>query len=490
MLKFKISFIIMLLVLTFSYCFANTSGFYAVVSNGAWKAGGTSEGDSYLLGLVDSNGTVHDVDGNEDPIQTTNKATVDAALVNRTVYDSETATFAWVKFDDSNEELASRVVVLYDGMKSGDASGYTGKYSIMAAQAGTKIDENKVTLVDGNVHNMTSSTVVFEAVAHLDDVDVVDGFNVTVSNDYKEYDAKLIKAGTLAAIDASGKIKFLFLASEAEFDDIMYAIAEKGSSFAKDKLVTVDEEYELAKGSTSFSIEDIVKYKIIDGKAKVIGVFDPSTLDDDTLKVVASLSSDEKDEHEDQIYFTDGTYLNLDADSQDYKDHKKYNVYKFTVENKNSKVEVSSIESLGKGYKSVDTTDYDRVLVLDSDKAIIIFTEFSEDDVLEGGKFVLAHSAPVVPPVVTPKTYVLTLSSEDVTMNSGDTTTLTATVTESGDTTPITTGTTTWTSSDETVATVTDGTVAALASGDTVITATWTSGEDKASATANVKVND
>jgi hypothetical protein len=235
---------------------------------------------------------------------------------------------------------------------------------------------------------MTSSTIIFEARAHKNDNNEIDGFNVYVSNDYKEYDDVILPEGTLVALDSKNKVKLLFITNEAESNEVFYSIAEKGSNYSKDIIKLDGKEYEITKDSIEFFTGDVIKYSFVNNKVKVKEVFDVKILDDSILFIV-----DEIDEDSDVILSTSGgESLSLDEDDIDYKNHKKYKVYELDYKLDDENIEIIDLE-LQKilGHKGLNVDKYDRILILDNDKVMFVLSDLDEDEVVINGTIVLGE---------------------------------------------------------------------------------------------------
>lgn len=355
---------------------SSNNNFYAIVSNGAWS-NGTNKGKIYSI-------TVVDTEGKEHTFKTVANADLPEVLVSNEDYYKNNpdgiGLFAWIDLNDDNE--IESIIVLEPGLVDLD------KCSIEAATADIKINGKKIT-VSGEEYNMTSSTIIFESRAHKNDNDEIDGFNVYISNDYNDYDNIIIPEGTLVALDSRNKVKYVFITSEAESDELFYGIVEKGSNYSKDIIVLDGEEYTITKDSISYNTKDVVKYSFVNDKVKVKEIFDVETLTDEDMLII-----DEIDKDYDVIFVFSGDYLTLDEDEVDYKDHKNFKVYELEYDiNKNTdKIEIEDIILNAKlGYKGLNVSRYDRVLILEDEKVILVLKDFDEDEIISNGIVTIAE---------------------------------------------------------------------------------------------------
>ena len=229
---------------------------------------------------------------------------------------------------------------------------------------------------------MTSSTVILEARAHKNDDDAIDGFNVNVSTDYNEYDNIVLPEGTLAALDSRNKVKFLFITSEAESNEVFYGVVEKGSNYSKDTITLDGEKYEITKDSIRYNTGDVVKYSFVNSKVKVKEIFDVKILDDEDALIV-----DEVDRDFGAIIVFSGDYLTLEEDEADYKDHKKFKVYEIDYDlDSDDNIEINELElKETRGYKGLSVSRYDRIWILEDDSIILVLADLDEDEVIIEG---------------------------------------------------------------------------------------------------------
>jgi len=354
------------------------SNFYAVISNGA-PSEGSLKGKVYTMELADSEGATEEY-------QTVVNASVPEFLKdNESVYSRETPTYIWAKFSDDNEEEIEDIVILANGLKSGDVAKdggatYKSKYNIIDV-SDKKISDKKL---DG--YTVASSATIFEVSATKNDKDVVDGFECEIAT-REDYDGITLPEGTLAAVDTTNnRIKFIFVAGDAESDKVLYGKVTAG--VRRGNIEINGESYELKDGSLEPAEGDLVGYTLNkDGnKANVKEIFDLKEID--KALVVAHVDSDEKDDE--IIAIENGDDLDLE-EGQAYKDHKKYNVFVVTLgtEKNSDAITISDVEQKDEqGHKGLaGVNEYDRILIKDAEKAILVFTEFEEDQTTENGNW-------------------------------------------------------------------------------------------------------
>jgi len=363
------------------------AGFYAVVSNGA--ANSTSlKGKTYTMELVNQDGG--------DAVEYTSVAGADMPgeiTDNETVYKREQATYVWAKFADDGETI-EEVVVLADGLKSGDkveGATYKSKYEIAEVNKGAKLTDKKIATSAGEL-TVQKSAFFFESTAVKNEKDKIEGFEVTVSRDRTEYDDTVLPDGTLVAYDPENdnKVKYVFLVGESESKLQWGRVGE--INYGKET-VSLDTTSASELGSESIpgaGKKDLVSYTLDkkEEKATIKKIFDVSNIDD---AQIVDGNADYDEEDDDYIPTTDKKNFTLDPDDKEYKDHKKYNVYVVTLKGKvNENFEISGVEKAeGKGHSGVaaKATAWDRILVVDDDKTIFVFTGiFDEDTTTKDGE--------------------------------------------------------------------------------------------------------
>lgn len=346
--------------------------FYAVVSNGAWVKG-SSKGKVYNIDVVDSQGV-------EYTLETIANLELPEILTSNEDYyvnnPDGKGIFIWAELDENDK--IEEIVILEAGAEC------TDKYIIAAVDAESEIDGRKIS-ISGEVYSMTNATIIFESKAHKDDDDKIDGFNVYVSDDYTEYDNIIIPEGTLAAIDSKNKVKYLFITNKAESNELFYGVAEKNSNYSKENIVINGEKYEITKDSISYNVGDLVQYSLVDGKVKVKNIFDMELLDDSIMLIV-----DEIDEDYEVIVVSGDDNISLDKEDVDYKNHKDFKVYNvnYKVDDENY-IEIENLElNSTLGYDGLEVEQYDRILILEEEKVILVFSGLDEDEHIYNGMII------------------------------------------------------------------------------------------------------
>ena len=232
---------------------------------------------------------------------------------------------------------------------------------------------------------MVASTIIFESRAYKNDEDKIDGFNVYVSNDYNEYDNIILPEGTMAALDEKNKIKYLFITNEAESDEVFYNVAEKGSNYSKDIIVLDGEEYAVTVDSIKYEVGDLVKYSLLDEKVKIKEIFDIEMLDDNTMLIVNEVDNDYE-----AIILSGDKVIPLEEDETDYKEHKDFKVYNINYElDDEGYIEIKNLELNNTlGYKGLNVKEYDRILILEEEKIIFVFSGLDKDESIYNGMII------------------------------------------------------------------------------------------------------
>ena len=214
---------------------------------------------------------------------------------------------------------------------------------------------------------------------------------VLVYRDRNDYDGFVLPEGTLVAYDTlnSNNIKYIFMPFE-KMEEIYWGKVSE-INYGKET-VSIDTTSASKLGSESITgvvKKDLVSYTLDknEEKATILKKFDVANIDD---AQVVDGNADIDAEDDDYIPTTDKKNFTLDSDDKAYKDHKKYNVYVVTLKGRvYENFEITNVEKAeGKGHAGVSSVAaaWDRILVVDDDKTIFVFTGiFDEDTTTEDG---------------------------------------------------------------------------------------------------------
>jgi hypothetical protein len=374
------------------------AGFYAVTSNGA-PSEGSLKGKIYNMTLVGQA-------GEEEEVSTVVGIDMPGRLASNTdvyeIFDEEGPTFVWAKMDDNGD--VEELVLLEDGVTSGEPEEYKSKYAIASVNEGAKITDKKLATSAGEL-TVQKSAYFFEVTAEKNDKDKIETLSVEVTADRSEYEDTALPAGTLVAYDTENdnKIKYVFLAGATEsklqwgkvnaINTTKETVELDTTSAAKlgDANGNVNED--AAKG-------DLVNYTLDkdETKASIKGIYDLDDLDEAMVIDGNKVADMEAEDLEDYLPLVGGGNFTLDSDENEFKDHKKYGVWVVTLKGRvGEDLEVSGVRKAeGKGHAGAaeEAESWDRVVVLDDEQSILVFkhTSFSEEVTTRGGKLVRADA--------------------------------------------------------------------------------------------------
>ena len=384
---------------------STNTGFYVVTSNGAWSEG-SNKGKVYNLELVGQDGEENSYTTVVDPvIENDDEGKIRS---NEELYKDEKATFVWVKFDDSDENIENIVLLedempAYDKERDGKDAAYQGKYDIIDA-SGLTVDGKKIKEGDTEKYRLASITYFYEASAQKEgNPEKIVGFDVNVTTDRAQYDGTELPEGTLIAIKDE-KVKAVFIpeesASSIEWGKLVSTKSGKTETVEIDTTDATDLDTD--KSEEGYTKGDIVGYTVKkDGKKVVIDdIIDYVNLERlvNTTPVKAYNSTPDVEEGDDFLPLVSDVNdlekydeFNLDTGDSEVKADKRARVYKVSLsfdKDNSNKVTVDSVKKVGTGRPAIAsavTKVWDRIVAYDYDEdgkidAYFVFTGiFSKD---------------------------------------------------------------------------------------------------------------
>lgn len=351
--------------------------FYVVMSNGLWFSS-TSAGKQAHIVLTG-------VDGVEETYDFAKAYEYAAEVGEDLVYASGDPRFVWAKFDDNG--LVKNVVLLENGLTSGDESGYKGEYSF-ASFSGEINDDNYV-----GEYKVSSSTVVVTATPVKDEDDLVIGFEVEVTEGKDALEG--VTAGLVAyENETPNRARFIFVAEEAKSQDLNFGKVEAvRQSRGQNVYATISGvEYPVE----TEDVEVYNSYEVIKALDNCLVAFVENNGKIEIKRHVANTDLDgmawvEEVEGEFVTISGDDTYSgDYDVETEAVIDQFK----KFTFvavdayENEDKVVEFEAdVENLGKGIATAKFAKGDRVTIDEGLKVVVIVKGFDVEDTFtaEGG---------------------------------------------------------------------------------------------------------
>ena len=372
---------------------SSDGNFYAVV-HGYWTEAGKRGSD--MIALVGFDGEGASADEVSEGVDYKLKDNIPddqlAGLEKKDLLEAGEARFVWAKFD-SDEETIKTLVTLADGLESGDASGFTGKYRIVAVDE-CVVEDGKVEAVDGTEIKLPASVSVMTVTPLEDDEGDVEGFAVELSQGVKNKTE--FPEGSFIAYDASKRIPraaFVFVAEEAESQELFFGLVEdydEASTNGVGEVTINGTVYEYDEESAATAEGDFVVYtkKSVKGKDKEVvtikGAQSPKFIDDSTWGII--------DAPEDGMMVFSGDFygpfdLAEKSDDMDHYEDFKVVILSVSTEDDNRTLKITKVEEAGEGLAAVENKEGNRVQIVDRDgnEYIFVVTGLKHNDVVAEG---------------------------------------------------------------------------------------------------------